>query len=388
MKQEAPLMGRTKTRVHSQEEMIRQREKAGLRDRGALGSISLYGQLAIGLSLYLYAEVSTPGYLSLLLLFPYLLLLLLLAWQLVRRTEPGRGVLVSALGEKCGRAMGCFLGLLAWLDGQMALYALCAVVSQILPTASLLLSALAIAAAMALALGGDGAAGLPRLARLMRWMLLIMLAACGIAALPHGHGGNFFPLLGYGLPSIFRGGLWMTGCAAGACFPLLLPGGAGELRLLSRKRRYALRPALSALALGCLTALLSACLMPVYALSRPATAGERLLMLSRISPSVVVWSLNVGAVLLVLLFALGAGVQRSGEMLAYAAGKKGQSPWLTALLLLSYVPCGALHTQAAEELLRAAAPLRGAGMLLALLLLWLGSLFRKRRETEGNEERA
>ena len=73
------MTGKTTACVHSPQQMKAQRWQALAQDRAALCGISVYAQIFIGLALYLYGHVSTPGYLSVLLTIPFALLLVYLA---------------------------------------------------------------------------------------------------------------------------------------------------------------------------------------------------------------------------------------------------------------------------------------------------------------------
>lgn len=372
MKSLTPPFGRTQTWVHTEESMMMQRKKAEIRQNWALSGLSLYGQLMIGLSLYLYDHVSTPGYFSVLLVLPFLLMLCLACRWMLRKHQGDNRTIFSAAGNRMGKFAAILWALICWLDGQLAFYALCSMVSNILPTISSFLVALAIAVTVAFALGGRGREGLARLSRLMGWLIFLCILYCAAIGFPYGDDGHLFPLLGYGPGRIFRGGLWLCGCAASACLALLLPGEKLQEDALRENRKCMRRSLGTAVVLAAITALLSAYLLPLYALARPETTGYRLLLLARITPSVAAWSLLVCATMFLMLMTLGTGVQRGAQLFSIAAGKKEIPFSLTTGLLLSYVPWGALNIQPLEDMLIRIAPYRSGMAILALMLLFLG----------------
>ena len=354
------------------DQLLRQRSAAAARGQGALAGLSLYGQVFIGLSLYLYDHVSTPGYISILLTAPFLVAVCLAAQGIARRTE-GKGI-VSAVGAQGARAVLLILAAVGWLDAQLAFFALCALAEEALPQANPLGIAMGIAAADALALSEKEKDALPRVGQLLRWIILPFLLYAFLTALPRGNAGHLFPLWGQGGKSIFRGTGWMCGCLAGACWPLLKPEGVPAP--LYQKKRVLLVPTLLALLLGALTALAGAYLLPFHALARPETMGWRMLLFSNMSASVTAWSLLVTALLFLLLVTLSAGVSQAAGAIAWAAGKKAPGPALLILLLLLMVPAGALKMKSIQNALIFLAPWRGAAVLAALITGALGTRFR------------
>lgn len=386
MKISMPMEGKTKTWVHTEETMRRQRERAAIREKAALSSLGIFGQITIGCSLYLYDHVSTPGYLSILLTLPFLLLIQGTGFMLMRRSDPGKGAILEGAGEIAGRILAALLALLCWLDGQLAFYALCAMVSNILPTVSSFQVALAIAVIVAFALGGQGNQGLARLSRLIGVLVFLCIFYCVLIALPYGNGGHLFPLLGRGMGSIFRGAFWMCGCLSGACLPLLMP--LENKEAMTENRRLLWKPSLLALLGGCGIALLSGYLLPFYALARPETMGYRLLLLARISPSVAGWSLLVCAMLFLMLMTLGAAVQGGGKLLALSGRRRKIPVSLTAGILFSYVPCGALNIQPLEDIFLQLGFFRPVLLLAVLLILWMGVILKKRKKAPEQEAEA
>jgi len=329
------------------------RRAALTRDRWLLSALNLYAQAAVGLSLYLYGSVSTPGYLSVFLSVPVPVLLVLLAER-----AAGMGPLPRAL---------CLLpAAVCLMDAQLAFFALCAVLADVMPDLNLPLAAAAYTAALGAGLGGASPYALPRLARLMVFLLIPPALFCGACALGHGNASHFFPLLGYGPESILRGGVWMSGAAASACCPHLLPGSA------KLPPRAALTPLLLALLMGALTAAVSAWLMPVYALSGQRTLGWRMLLVAHMTPSVPCWSLAVAGVLMLLLLSVCAGVRRAAAFLGGFFGKKSDPGWAAAALMLLLLPAGALQTAPIRDFLIQAAPWRTVLMAAAAAAPCLG----------------
>ena len=382
--QQSPL-NKTSTPVHSMDAMLRQRETALAHDQCVLSGVSLYGQIYIGIALYLYSHVSTPGYLSILLAAPFLLLVSLLSLWLARQADPRQGVLRWAAGRRAGSVMAVVLAAVFWLDAQLAVYSLTAIVQNVLPNVSTLWVSLAIAVMMAITIGGGEEHALPRLARMLRWLILAFFLYCLFTALPYGKMGHLFPLLGHGGGRLFQGALWICGCLGGACCPLILPNAGQYMGPLRSRTSLLLRPQLTALAAAILTALLSAYLLPVYALARPETLGWRLLLITHVSPSVVGWSLFLCAVMFLMLITLAAGVTQSASLLTWAAGAPRAKPYIIAVLLLLQVPAAALDLEVIEEGLTRIAPWRGAAVLLILLTLALGALVKKGRGTPEKE---
>ena len=361
------ILGKTGTGVHSMQALRKLRLDVFARDQYALTGVCLYAQMIIGMGLYLYGYVSTPGYLSVLLTLPAFAGMYFLSLYLAKRRD--RGMLPAA-----GRWAGLLLAAVSLLDAQLALYALCAVLRDILPHVSALGCALAVALITALAVGSGNGGTLARLGRFMRWGLLAALVYAAAGAVPYGNAGHLFPVLGYGFHTVGRGALWMSGCAAGCCFPLLLPQDAGVPESLENHWKAGLRTVLFSVLLGVATALFSAYLMPVYALARPETLGFRVLLISHINPSLLGWSLLVCGSMFLLLIALAAGADRAAALLARAAGRDKASPLLVTVLLLLPVPAAAFGTAPVEEILLRLAPWRGAVALAALLMMLALSL--------------
>ena len=353
------MTGRTETSVHSDADMLRQRRLSQAKEITGLAGLQSYAQIAVGLSLYLYGHVSTPGYLSILLTLPYLLLICALA----RRA----GTLGSGVRSRVLKMAGALILL---LDGLAVFFALHAIASEVMPEWSGGWTAAALALAVGVALGIPGAgASLPRLSRLIQWAAALMLGFCMVCALPYGSAAHFFPLLGYGPGSILRGGLWMCGCVSGGVWPMLMSSDEPEETPLLREGRVLLPPLLAALAAGIVTMLFSVWLMPVYFMARQARLGWRLLVLTNMTPSVPAWSMNVVGLLLLFLLALAASVRQAALLLTPAARSSPVSPWLTAGILGMMALLCACAPGEIERLLLWAGPLRAAVTLILLLLL-------------------
>ena len=375
----------THTSVQNTQELYAMRQRSQALEQCILSGISLFAQLLIGMAFYLYDHVSTPGYLSILLGVPFALLLAFFSFSLYRRAPQGCCLLLA--GKTGGKWLARLLSLIFLLDAQMAAFAISAILSDVLPHFSPLLTMLAVSLMMAAAIGGEEQYALPRLSRLLRWPLWAALLLCGLAALPHGSLAYLSPPLGRGMDTILQGGLWMSGCLSGACCPLILPGSIKKLSSLPEKRSLFLRPLIVSLLAACLYALLIACTLPFFALARPENLGFRLLLFTKISGSALSWSLLVVSMLFLLLIALAAGVLRAAGLLSWTHGKKHSPPLLTLGLLLLISPAAALKTLPLQQALITVAPFRGAAALLVLLLLWLLSLkHRKIRHPEKEEK--
>ena len=372
-------MGRTETGVHSPEQMICQRRTAALRDKSSLNAMSVYAQLCIGFSLYLYGQVSTPGYLSALLMMPVLLLLFLPSWFLARRKRPGLSVTASAAGERGAKLFFLCFFLVHLLDAQMAFFTLCAVVRDVMPDFER--AAAALAAALFCALGGGEDEGLNRLSRPLKRVVGALLLYCAVIAVPHGSAAHFFPLLGFGPASVLRGTLWMSGGLASVVWPLL----NREDTEPPQRFFFTLRAPLLALGLGVITYAASVWLMPVYVMQRPESLGWRMLLLVHMTPSVPAWSMEVIGLMLLLLAASTYSTTQAARALSQFGGKQKTPRFLTAVLLFLLVPACVIDPDNVQKMLTAAAPLRAAGSFILLGLLCLCSLIRKKKKADRGD---
>ena len=372
-------MGQTTTTVHSPARMINQRRAASLRDKSSLNALSVYAQLSIGFSLYLYGYVSTPGYLSTLLTALMLPLFFLPGWFLARRKKTGLSVTASAAGTSGAKAFFLCFFLLHLMDAQLAFFTLCAVVRDVMPDFGR--AAVALAAALFCALGGGEEDSLYRLSRPLKWLIFALLLYCVIISVPHGSAAHFFPLLGWGPVSILQGVLWMSGAAASAMWPLL------DRQETEPPRGFfsALRAPLSALAFGTITYLASVWLMPVYVMQRPESLGWRMLLMVHMTPSVPAWSLEVIGLMLLLLAAVAYSTSQAVSALSQSGGKQKTPRFLHAALLFLLVPACVIDPDAMQDLLAAAAPWRAAVYFVLLILLCLCSMIRNKKKTDAPE---
>ena len=371
-------MRKTVTAVHSDREMLAQRRQAAFRDQSAMNALSVYAQLCAGFSLYLYGRVSTPGYFSTLLTAPALLLLILPAWFLTRRKEPGLPAFASASGKNGAKVFSLCFSLLHFLDAQLAFFAFCAVARDVMADFSPAASALAAASFCAL---GGAPEGLPRISRPLKCLTGGMLLYCGIVSVPHGEVSHFFPLLGRGVPSILRGALWMSGAAASSVWPLLA---CGE-KECPQRFFPAVRAPLAAIGLGTVTYLVSVWLMPVYAMERPESMGWRMMLAVHMTPSIPAWSMAVVALMLLLLAASAYSASQAALALARSGGKQKTPRVLYAALLFLLVPACVTDPDAAEAALTALAPWRAAACFFLLCLLSLRGAVRSRGKADPSE---
>ena len=359
--------------------MIAQRQTTALRDKSALNALSVYAQLCIGFSLYLYGQVSTPGYLSTLLTLPVLLLLFLPSWFLAGWKQPGLSVTESAAGTSGARIFFLCFFLLHLMDAQLAFFTLCAAVRDVMPDFER--TAVALAAALFCALGGGEDESLSRLSRPLKWLIGALLLYCVVIAVPHGSAAHFFPLLGYGPASILRGALWMCGGLASAVWPLL----NREDQAPPQRFFPMLRAPLLALGLGAVTYAASVWLMPVYVMQRPESLGWRMLILVHMTPSVPAWSMEVIGLMLLLLTAAAYSASQASFALSQFGGKQKSPRFLTAALLFLLVPACVIDPDSVQEMLAAAAPWRGSAYLALLILLCLCSLIRNKKKADAGD---
>lgn len=372
-------MGQTETSVHSPARMIAQRRRLSLRDKSALNALSVYAQLCIGFSLYLYGQVSTPGYLSTLLTALTLPLFFLPGWFLARRKQPGLSVTVSAAGTGGARIFFLCFFLLHLMDAQLAFFTLCAVVRDVMPDFER--TAVALAAALFCALGCGEDEGLFRLSRPLKWLIGALLLYCVLISVPHGSASHFFPLLGWGPASILRGTLWISGGLASAVWSMLIR----EDTEPPQGFFSALRAPLLALVLSIITYLASVWLMPVYVMQRPESLGWRMLLLVHMTPSVPAWSMEVIGLLLLLLSAATYSASQAALALSQFGGKQKKPRFLTAALLFLLVPACVTDPDSVQDLLSVAAPWRAAAYFVLLGSLCLFSLIRNKKKADSGD---
>lgn len=354
--------GQTKTSVQSTPAQFTQRTAAAANNRFSLLAIHLYAQLTAGLCFYLYRHVSTPSYMSILLLFVPLSAIYFLSLHL-GKTE-------NLLSTPLGKCAGTLFVFCLLIDALMSLAAFTALVREMLPDYNSALIVLASLICVMPAFRARNPHALPSLAHLLRFPLLLAFAFSMLGTLNQGNGGNLFPLLGMEGKRILTGGLWMCGCLSPVLSPLFLP---DPLQETQKRKGFA---SLSvALLLGAGTALLAAYLLPFYFLSRPETVGTQLLLFLKVNTSLLAWSLMVCGMMLLLLISLSCALSQCFRLFGCIT-RKNLSPWAGLLLL----PLPALATDGAMEWLVALASVRGwllAGVLLAALIGTIGRKDRK-----------
>lgn len=354
----------THTSVHSKGAMLGQRQGEVCRNHFTLSAQLLYAQVVIGLSLVVYRQVSTPGYLAVVMLLPGLAVLYFLSCRLAVRVRVRKSL--------PGRMADLVLFACLFLDAQMSLYAFTSVVREILPDYnSALICAVSLACVLPTLHKQHGHA-LPALARLIKYPLLIGLGVCMLGALPTGHTAHLFPLLGNGVGSIWQGSLWLFSALSAALTPLYIRKPPQGLR----QKRQGFCSLACGLLLGGATALISAWLLPFHFLKKPDSLGAQLLLAVKVNPALVSWSVMVCMMLLLLLISLAASLSRGLHLLSHVTGRP--VGWWPAVLL---VPLPALSTDAAQQILMRLAPVRTGCMLAALLLLGIGCIGRKEEKT-------
>lgn len=296
------------------------------KDPWALSALHLYAQVSVGLSLYLYGEVSAPSWLSVLLAAPALALLAVLLHRGAARKGPG---------------LSWLPGIAFLLDTLYAFFALCSLLRDL----STGLDVRVVSPLYALLLGGalfcvPDRDALPRLGKMLLPLLLPLLIFCLSCALGRGRADRFFPLLGFGPLPILNGTMWVLGASATALTPLLSP---------AQSPKKALPRLLLALLFASVTAAAAAWLLPARALSAPRTAGWRLMLIAHLTPSVPCWSAQAAALLLLLMLSVCTGARQGMSMLAGSIKKTRTASILSALFLLMT----ALILSAREEEIRA-----------------------------------
>ncbi len=380
------MTAQTTTDVHSTAQMKAQRWKALAEDRCALSGISVYTQIFIGMALYLYGHVSTPGYLSILLTIPFAFLLLFLARRTGRNAEGQNGVIACAAGKR-GTKIVLFLFLLLHLmNAQLIFVSLCAMLLDAMPEHSLWKMTLLVVPVLAWANSGRQEDALARLSRFLKWVIFLLLLSAFLSAAPHGRAAHFFPVLGYGWKSIVHGGLWMCGAVWSCAWPLLMPQNPQTLSPMLTGKRKTVIPVLISILAGCATMAVSVWLMPFYAMARAETMGWRLMLVANMTPSIPAWSTETVGILLLFFLSLSHSASQVSALAAQMAGKRESSGWVTLLLLLALVPCAVMQDAAMQETLIHLAFWRGPVTLILLLGLYLSSTIQKKKRQNGKEQ--
>lgn len=356
------MTGKTVTHVNSQTEMLSQRVHAMQNDRRALWNVSVLAQIYVSLSLYLYGAVSTAGLWSLGLTVPYMLLILFLS----NRVRPVSG-------------FGCLVFfLLQMFDAQLILYALSAMLKEVMPEHPQLLLALFLAIGMAWANSGKEETALYSLNRFLQWVIFALLFYCVCASIPYGRGDHFFPLFGRGCESIFKGAVCLWGAVNGCVWPRLMPN--EEQMNSSEKVQENNFHAFLPLAGGALVMGVSVWLMPFYAMERPETLGWRLLLFTNMTPSIPAWSFQVISLLMLFFLSLSCHIKSAENSLSLLCGKKLPSFSTLLLLFLPLLPLVFLSNPQAETALITASFFRAPVMLGFLFLLYIQKRRNKRRK--------
>ena len=373
-----------KNTVHDPGSMLAQRRGALARDLSALTGMEMYAQIFLGLSLYVYDHVSTPGYLSLLLTLPFLLILLFWSRWLGKNTSGTDGIWFQ-LKKPTARCLSLLLFLWAMLDAALLFYGLCVLFGDVMNDLHPLFAPAAVILFTALSLIRPGEHSLPRLAHLLRWIVGGMLLYCAAAAISHGSAAHFYPLLGYGFSSIVHGGLWMCGAVSGCCLPLLLTREESSLSSMTQKASILFRPALVSFCAGLLTMLAGVWLMPAYALAGPHTMGWKLLLVAHMTPSVPAWSLEVLGLTLLILLTLCSSLTRASVFLSISASTRKANSCLPSALTLLLLTMAFLPSSQLQNALIGLSPYRAAAVIIVLAVLTFSTLRRKRKTASGKE---
>ena len=375
------MTGKTVSSVRNACQESQRRWQVFAQDECAINAIGIFAQLWIGFSLYCYDHVGTPGWISLLLTFPYPLLLIFLGLYLLRRAEPGVGPIDAAVGENKAAPFHFIFALLHFSDAFLAFYALSAIMADVMPDLSVWEIDFAVSLLCAASLGKNAGYTLPRLAGFLKWLIGALLLYCLIIAVPYGKPSHFFPLLGYGPLSIGKAALWMCGAFSSAASPLLTSC-QEERTILLRQKRTVLFPVFCAFLFGLIAYGFSIWLLPIYAMFRPASLGWRLLLITHMTPSIPAWSMEVIGLALLLLLSICRNVSLSSGIMARGM-KKNEPRSLPALLLLMMaVPC-ALNSDSIQRFVLLIAALRSFAAFFILALLCTVSLYRRRKAADA-----
>lgn len=367
----------TATQVHSPSSQLHQRWEAYVSDQYKLSALSLLAQLWLSHSLFLTDRVSTPSYLSMLLILAPASALYLWTLLLSRQVKKDTGILTALLPRMLGRGLEWLIALSLLTDAVFLLCGVSSLLGDILPTLRHYLIAPLIALFAASSLMRNQPFALIRLAGFLFFPLLAGITLSSASALQEGSAAHFFPLLGKGASSICMGTVWLCGNLGSICLPLLMPGEEAALRRMRQKGKR--RGMLALLACMLFSALISAMytyLLSPYALSDAASVGMRLLMPVQISSSIPGWSLYVCALILLLLIAYSGSVSRCAAFFSGHCTKEKHAPdWLIAIVILFTVPCAVFYSHRLQNLLIDLLPYRIIPYLISLLFTSAGAAF-------------
>ena len=377
---------KTYSSVHTmnREKTPRRRESAKANER--LAAINVYVQCIIGFSLYLYDHVSTPGWISLLAAIPFLITVYFLGRFLYTGAEPGQNAVSSVAGKTGGRIVFFSFFMIHMLDALTVFFALIAVIQDVMPDLSVVLSALAVCLFCAYALFSGGENAVPRLARFLPNLILLLFLCCLLFAVPYGKAAHFFPALGYGAVSIGKGTLWICGAFSSAAWPILLPVKPGEPSIPASYGAKAFFRCVIPLLAAVMTYCVSVWLMPVYALARPESMGWRMLLVTHMTPSVPAWSMEVLGLFLLLLFSLCASVKQAAAFFSASAGNEKKDFPVASLLLLLLFPSCLIEQPLLQRFLIRIYPWRGYTALGLLTLMCFIRLTRRGKTRKQEAE--
>lgn len=363
------ITGKTATSVHSPAQENEARWTAKAKEQSALNALGVFTQVFIGMPLYLYANVGTPGYLCILLTAPYAALLLIAANHLAKRGIPH--TVLYGKRKNAARVFFFVFAFLHWADALLILLSLCAILREIMPKENPAWMALASALLCALGLRNGGKSGLFHLARFLLWVIFALLAFCVASAYPYGRMDHLFPLLGYGPTPILRGALWMCGCVSGCVWPLLMEEDEQTLARLTGRRSPLHRPLWAALLFSVVWMLCADWLMPIYTMRRAETLGWRVLLLTNMTPSIPAWSMLIAGITLLFLLALHDRALRASLAVGSFLNTKKGCFAITLALLLLLIPFAVRFDEAWLALVASLSAYRAAVMPVLLLAFFL-----------------
>lgn len=333
----------------------RQRFLVSRMERDTLLSIEVFAQLFIGFTLYALPRASTAVWWSVLLTLPVIALMGALAFSVIKKRGCGmpRPLLVLPI-------------LLLLLDMQFCQLALCEMVGGAwLPRAGRLSIAVWVSVFLLLSLLACSPHSVSRLSRFLRVALLLSLAFCFFTSLSYGDAGHLFPVMGAGADKALLCALWLCGGVWCVILPAYMPQTQDSLEILKSRRRL---PGLAAAALCAFIAISVCFAQPAYALARPRTWSDRMLLFIALNDSTLSWSLMTLGLSLLLLSSLTGALFQAGALIESLCGK----PWPVYIAPLLLLPAGVMGDRGALAVMEIIAPYRAlaAAILLGATLLW------------------